>query len=305
MDRNGTLWGVENGADRLEREDLGGDIHNDNPAEEVNKLNKPGKFYGYPYCFTEFDLGEYGLGKGTQWAWPGFFSDYDDDWCRNISNNEPPSIAMQAHSAPLGMTFFDHENSSSCPGSFPPDFDGQAFVGFHGSWNREIPTGFKVVRLENASTVDFLRHAGDDAKWPSGFRPVDVHFDLCGRLLVSSDGTRYDNGDYSEGLVLRICYGDCGGANYSATWTNKKKDDANDWYETTVFHGMAIAFGSVAVLFSFFYFLLLFIKKQQQQQHGKNTEMTTTTTSAATAGEANKEKNATQLVEEEKTTSSS
>jgi glucose/arabinose dehydrogenase len=32
FDRHGVLWGVENGADKLEREDLGGDIHNENPV---------------------------------------------------------------------------------------------------------------------------------------------------------------------------------------------------------------------------------------------------------------------------------
>jgi len=35
FDRHNVLWGVENGADKLYRDDLGGDIHNDNPAEEV------------------------------------------------------------------------------------------------------------------------------------------------------------------------------------------------------------------------------------------------------------------------------
>ena len=33
LTNDGILWGVENGADNLNREDLGGDIHNDNPAE--------------------------------------------------------------------------------------------------------------------------------------------------------------------------------------------------------------------------------------------------------------------------------
>jgi glucose/arabinose dehydrogenase len=32
FDRHGVLWGVENGADKLKREDLGGDIHNENPV---------------------------------------------------------------------------------------------------------------------------------------------------------------------------------------------------------------------------------------------------------------------------------
>ena len=35
FDSHGVLWGVENGADNLVRDDIGGDIHNDNPAVGV------------------------------------------------------------------------------------------------------------------------------------------------------------------------------------------------------------------------------------------------------------------------------
>jgi len=35
FDKHGVMWGVNNGADSLIRTDLGGDIHNDNPADEV------------------------------------------------------------------------------------------------------------------------------------------------------------------------------------------------------------------------------------------------------------------------------
>jgi len=40
---------------------------------------------------------------------------------------------------------------------------------------------------------DFMWHEGD-AKFPSGIRPVDLKFDKCGRLLVTSDGSfpRFD-----------------------------------------------------------------------------------------------------------------
>jgi hypothetical protein len=34
-DEKGNLWGVENGMDDLNRTDLGGDIHNENPGEEL------------------------------------------------------------------------------------------------------------------------------------------------------------------------------------------------------------------------------------------------------------------------------
>ena len=48
----GLLWGVENGADNLNRADIGGDIHNDNPAEELNSFPEAnfGKFYGSHHC---------------------------------------------------------------------------------------------------------------------------------------------------------------------------------------------------------------------------------------------------------------
>lgn len=74
---------------------------------------------------------------------------------------------------------------------------GDAFVAFHGSWNRQPPTGYKVVHLAmNKDTglpcyrepADLMCHAGSQAKWPSGVRPVDVRFDSCNRLLVTDDG---------------------------------------------------------------------------------------------------------------------
>jgi glucose/arabinose dehydrogenase len=94
-----------------------------------------GAFYGYPYCFSEYKLPA-GVSKGekTQWAWPG--SGKTDAWCRDTNNVKPPVLAMQAHSAPLGITFFDssliRQGSCGQGGAFPCDMDGQAFVAFHG-----------------------------------------------------------------------------------------------------------------------------------------------------------------------------
>ena len=123
---------------------------------------------------------------------------------------------MQAHSAPLGIAFYayDGARTADCAGAFPEAMDGDAFVAFHGSWNRDVPTGYKVVRVPfdrgapTGAVEDVLAHAGDGAKWPSGFRPVDARFDACGRLVVSSDGTRA-GGVYSEGAVVRVCHGPC------------------------------------------------------------------------------------------------
>lgn len=196
FDSYGVLWGVENSADNLYRSDLGGDIHNDNPAEELNRFleSTVGQHWGYPYCWTEYNIPSTGLGTGTLWAWPG--SIHDDYWCRNYTNS--PVLAFQAHSAPLGIAFFRYSDDlpSYCPihTSFPSNYDGDAFIAYHGSWNRDIPTGYKVVRIPMTNgmptgdpPIDILWHAGSGAKWPNGLRPVDVKFDSCNRLLVSSD----------------------------------------------------------------------------------------------------------------------
>ena len=193
FDSRGRLWGVENGRDRLERADLGGDIHEDNPAEELNLFATSGKFYGYPYCFTEFALPSgVGLGAGTQWADPATLGDgtHSDAWCRNTGNVVPPVLAMQAHSAPLGISFYDGA-------AFPSEYRGDAFVAFHGSWNRTAPTGYKVMRIAFGSNgmplgnpTPFLEYAGDGdvaSDWP--YRPVALATLSNGVLLVTSDAS--------------------------------------------------------------------------------------------------------------------
>ena len=222
FDGAGTLWGVENGADRLVRDDIGGDVHNDNPGEEVNRLDGSGhRFFGYPYCWSEHTLApQHALGRTTQWAWPSFMGAYTDAWCRDPAQVTPPAMVMPAHTAPLGIAFFGvrEQHLSSPPpcrnasnaseagsgeggggwgngadGAFPCRWSDDAFVALHGSWNRDEPVGYSVVRLPfvdgapTGAVEAVLEHGGQGAKWPSGFRPVDVQFDRQGRLLVSSD----------------------------------------------------------------------------------------------------------------------
>lgn len=211
FDSHAVLWGVENGADNLYREDLGGDIHNENPGEELNRfrIDQVGQHWGYPYCFTEYclstDVGGTGLkgGNNTIWAWPSFTEDgYTDEWCKE--NTIPSIISMPSHSAPLGITFYDWKNmtqyeyeSQECNGGFPKGMDKFAFIAFHGSWNREPPTGYKIVFVpfDEAGEalyqpIDLFRHGKRSASWSKAdIRPVDVQFDKCGRLFVTEDGT--------------------------------------------------------------------------------------------------------------------
>ena len=197
FDLTGRLWGVENGRDNLARPDLG-DVHQDNPAEELNLFVEPGRFYGYPYCWSEGVLpAGIGDGPGTQWADPASLADgtHDDAWCRNPANVVPPRLAMKAHSAPLGLVFYRGD-------AFPADAVGDAFVTFHGSWNANPATGYKVVRVRFDATGNptgyesFLEcSSGVDVGWPH--RPVGVAVGHHGELLVTSD---------ASGVVMAIGY---------------------------------------------------------------------------------------------------
>jgi glucose/arabinose dehydrogenase len=209
FDARGILWGVGNSADKLVREDLGGDIHNDNPAEEMHR-HAAGQHYGYPYCWREYGPLALGLGRGTTWAWPTTMDVVTDEQCR--TDYDAPIFTMPAHSAPLGIEFYKYPEVI-CAGvpPFPREMDGYAFVAYHGSWNRDIPTGYKVVYVPvdidgqvMGEAVDLLSYNGTGAKWSSGVRPVDVSFDLCGRLLVTSDGSKQKDGTYIGDMVIRI-----------------------------------------------------------------------------------------------------
>ena len=193
FDDQGRLWGVENGIDNLNRSDLGGDIHNDNPAEELNLFGSPGRFYGYPYCWSEYLLPQ-GVGEGpnTQWAHPDFISDgqHDDAWCKDTNNVVPPALSLQAHTAPLDLIFYNGT-------AFPSEYRGDAFVGMHGSWNRVPEIGYKVVRVPLGSdgmpignAEAFLEYAGDGdtgPQWPH--RPVGLAVLPNGVMLVTSDSS--------------------------------------------------------------------------------------------------------------------
>ena len=135
-----------------------------------------------------------------------------DEVCRE--EQVPSELAMQAHSAPLGIAFYKYSSvhPHECTGAFPESMYGHAFITFHGSWNRDVPTGYRVVcvkRTEDGQVdssledpIFLLARASDSARWNSGYRPVYVDFGVCGRLLVTSDGTRGRGSN-----VVRIAYG--------------------------------------------------------------------------------------------------
>ncbi len=151
-----------------------------------------------PYCWTEYYLPDaVGGGRGTVWAWPDLLNigPITDAQCQARAIYQPPIVSMQGHSAPLGITFYEFtdERPAECIDilPLPKRYDTFAFT-----WNRDIPTGYKVVYVlfdsdgnATGQPVDLLAHASPNAKWEDAFCPVDVTFDAFGRLIVTSDGT--------------------------------------------------------------------------------------------------------------------
>jgi glucose/arabinose dehydrogenase len=165
----GELWGVENGRDS---------IGNNIPPEEVNII-KDGGDYGWPYCYSNQ-------------VYDTDFGRKNADYCKQTI---PPALPMQAHSAPLGITFYTAQQ-------FPPDYRGDAFVAFHGSWNREPKTGYKVVQIqvENGRPVrynDFVTGWLNDSTQSEWGRPVDVITAPNGSLFITDD---------SANAVYRVTY---------------------------------------------------------------------------------------------------
>ena len=154
--------------------DNGADFMGDNaPPEELNRAPRKGMFFGYPF-----------FGGG---------SDRTKEFANQPLPQEsiPPIATFPAHNAPLGVHFYRGEIK---------DLKGDAFVALHGSWNRSVPDGYRVMRLHFDSSSPVPRK---QSVFIDGFlhlqggrgRPVDIKTHWDGSLLVSDD---------ARGRVYRI-----------------------------------------------------------------------------------------------------
>jgi glucose/arabinose dehydrogenase len=160
----GEMYATDNGRDLL-----GDDL----PPEEINIVVEGGN-YGWPYCY------------GQRIADPKYG---DSSKC---ADTLPPFVELQAHSAPLGLRFYE-------AGMFPERYQGALFVAYHGSWNRREPTGYKLVSIhfngEAPIVEDFIvGWLVDDGKWG---RPVDILIADDGSIIMSDD---------SGGALYRVTY---------------------------------------------------------------------------------------------------
>jgi glucose/arabinose dehydrogenase len=165
------LWFTDNGRDML-----GDDL----PPDELNRLDQPGRHFGYPYC------------HGASVADPEFGTQ------RDCARHTPPAQELGAHVAPLGMRFYTGKQ-------FPARYRNAIFVAEHGSWNRSRKIGYRVMAaiLDGDRVVAYepfasgwLRNTGTPQETVGG-RPADVLIMPDGSLLVSDD---------HAGAIYRISY---------------------------------------------------------------------------------------------------
>jgi glucose/arabinose dehydrogenase len=157
------LWTTVN-----ERDELGDDL-----VPDYATSVKDGGFYGWPYSY---------IGKNID---PRREKDVRKDL---VEKAIVPDVLFEAHAAALGIVFYTGDQ-------FPKDYQGDAFVALHGSWNRAQRHGYKVVRIpmkdgkpeggyENFIT-GWLTEGPKPEVWG---RPVGLLMTRDGSLLVVDDG---------------------------------------------------------------------------------------------------------------------
>lgn len=157
--QSGALWAAVN-----ERDELGNDLVPDYMTSVVD-----GAFYGWPYSY----FGQH-VDVRVKPQRPDL-----------VAKAIAPDYALGAHTASLGLTFYSAK-------LLPQTYAGGAFIGQHGSWNRQPHSGYKVVFVPFASG----KPSGAPQDVLTGFltadgkakgRPVGVVVDKAGAVLVADD----------------------------------------------------------------------------------------------------------------------
>ena len=156
--QSGALWVAVN-----ERDELGSDL-----VPDYMTAVRDGGFYGWPFSY-------YGQHVDTRVEPPN---------AALVARAIVPDYALGAHTASLGLAFYD--------ATLMPQYRGGAFIGQHGSWNRKPRSGYKVIFVPFANgrpaglPRDVLTGFLDAAGHAQG-RPVGVAIDRKGALLVADD----------------------------------------------------------------------------------------------------------------------
>jgi glucose/arabinose dehydrogenase len=168
-----TLWAAVN-----ERDELGDDL-----VPDYITSVKDGGFYGWPYSY------------------------YGQHLDPRIKEQQPdlvkkaivPDVNLGSHTASLGLAFYTKN-------AFPKKYSGGAFIAQHGSWNRSVLSGYKVVFVP----FNNGRPAGKPQDFLTGFVIDPANSDkVHGRpagICILQDGSMLVTDDTSN-KIWRISYG--------------------------------------------------------------------------------------------------
>jgi glucose/arabinose dehydrogenase len=170
--QTGELWAVVQ-----ERDGLGDNL----PSDYLIRVQQGG-FYGWPYAY---------IGKHPQ---PGFAQLAPD----KVEATITPDLLFQAHSSLLDLVFYEADQ-------FPAEYKGSLFVALKGSWNRSIPTGYKVVRVpfKDGRPEGYYENFATGF-WASGEERAEV-WGRPAALAVARDGSLLVADD-TGGTIWRISY---------------------------------------------------------------------------------------------------
>lgn len=172
--KTGELWTAVN-----ERDGLGDDL-----VPDYATSVKEGGFYGWPYSY---------IGQNEDPRRKGENPDL-------VKKAIVPDVLFTSHVAALGIQFYTGK-------MFPKEYQGDAFVAFHGSWNRAKLSGYTVVRIpfDEKGKLEGNRYENFVAGWLPDEnsnevwgRPVGLLVHTDGSLLIADDGGR---------KIWRVSYG--------------------------------------------------------------------------------------------------
>jgi glucose/arabinose dehydrogenase len=155
-----TMWTAVN-----ERDNLGDDL-----VPDYLTSVKDGGFYGWPYAY-------YGPHPDPR---------MNGERMDLVEKTIVPDVDLGSHTASLGLAFYTQK-------AFPKRYQGGAFIGQHGSWNRSSFVGYKVVFVpftngKPGKPEDFLTgFIADESKNEVYGRPVGTFVMDDGSLLVADD----------------------------------------------------------------------------------------------------------------------
>lgn len=167
------MYATNNGADNRS-EVKGGKVNDALPPEHFNQIER-GQHYGWPYCW------------GDQFQDPNFVG--RAGFCETTT---PPKVTFKSHSTPMGFAFLHAAD-------VPADFQSDAIVAQHGSWNRQQPSGYALRRIKFNGAHEPVGSQPFISGWLEGQnawgRPVDV--------VVGNDRAIYVSDD-KMGVIYRI-----------------------------------------------------------------------------------------------------